>query len=174
MSRVTLLEFQQTGRDAGNWSLSGRTVLLILLLFFGTIGSVNALLVYYALSTFRGEVADHPYEDGLAYNSTIAAARAQQARNWRVDVKLVPDGEGRYVEVSAHDAQGRLIQGLAMSGNFAAPADIALDRRVTMAEERPGVYSARVPVTSGRWDLEIAARRDGEIVFQSKSRILVE
>src|SRR5438270_350517 len=33
-------------------------------------------MAYDALSTFRGEVEAHPYEDGLAYNSQLAAAAA--------------------------------------------------------------------------------------------------
>jgi len=174
MSHASQFDLEQGAFDAGKASLTGRTVLLIVLLFFGTIGGVNAALVYYALSTFRGEVSDHPYEDGLAYNKAIAAARAQEARNWRVDVKLLPQGDGKYVEITARDIQGAMIQGLEMSGNFAAPADIALDRRVSMTEQRPGVYSARVPVPGGRWDLEISARRGGETVFRSKSRIVLE
>ena len=165
---------QRNDRTGGTSSLSGRKVLAILFLFFGTTFSVNALMVYYALSTFRGEVADHPYEAGLAFNSEIAAARAQEARNWRVEINFVQGPDGKRVEVSARDAKGRPILGLHMRGAFAAPVDASLDRRIEMTERQPGVYAAQVPVVGGHWDLEIAAGRDGLALFQSKSRVLIE
>jgi nitrogen fixation protein FixH len=161
-------------RAAGEWSLSGRKVLAILVLFFGTVFSVNALMAYYALSTFRGEVADHPYEAGLAFNAEIAAARRQEARNWRVGVNFVPTADGKRFEVSARDSDGRPISGLHMTGVFAAPVDATRDRRVELIERQPGEYTALVPVAGGYWDVEIAASRDGAALFQSKSRVLIE
>ena len=161
-------------RAAGEWSLSGRKVLAILFLFFGTIFSVNALMAYYALSTFRGEVADHPYEVGLAFNAEIAAARQQDARNWRVGVNFAPAADGKRIEVSARDSDGRPIAGLHMTGVFAAPVDARRDRRVELIERQPGEYTSLVPVAGGYWDVEIAATRDGAALFQSKSRVLVE
>jgi nitrogen fixation protein FixH len=159
---------------AGKWSLSGRKVLAILVLFFGTIFSVNALMAYYALSTFRGEVADHPYEVGLAFNAEIAAAREQEARNWRVGANFVAAADGKRFEVSARDGDGRPISGLHVTGIFAAPVDATRDRRVELVERQPGEYAALVPVAGGYWDVEIAASRDGAALFRSKSRVLVE
>jgi len=171
---ATRFERQREGRQAEKSRLSGRTVLAVLILFFGTVGGVNAVMIYYALSTFRGEVADHPYEAGLAFNSDIAAARAQEARNWRVEFNFVGGPDGKRLQVVARDADGRLIAGLRMTGTFAAPVDASRDRRVELMERQPGVYAAQVPVAGGRWDIEIAARRDGAALFQSKSRILIE
>jgi len=165
-----LAEDRRPGAAQG---LTGAKVLAILLLFFGSVFSVNALMAYYALSTFRGEVADHPYEVGLAFNNEIAAARAQEARRWRVEVAFPHDGDGKRVEVSAHDAEGSAIVGLKLIATFKAPVDASRDRAVELVERRPGVYAARVPVADGRWDFEFAAQRDGDTLFQSKSRILI-
>jgi nitrogen fixation protein FixH len=165
---------RRNGRRAGKGGLTGGKILLMLSLLFGTVGSVNALMAYYAISTFRGEVNDHPYETGLAYNTQIAAAHAQEARNWRVDIRFVPAAMGKQLEVSARDADGRPIAGLRMTGLFASPVDMALDHPVKMTEQQVGVYDAPIPVTGGYWDLKIAARRDREVLFQSKSRVHLE
>jgi len=162
---------QERGAARG---LTGARVLAALILFFGVIFGVNGVLAYYAISTFRGEVADHPYEAGLAFNSEIAAARAQEARQWRVEIALPRGSDGKRVEVSARDAQGRPITGLKLTATFKAPVDASRDRLVEMSEQQPGVYATRSPAAGGHWDLEIAARRDGETLFQSKSRILIE
>jgi nitrogen fixation protein FixH len=146
---------------------------LVLLGFFGTVGTVNAVMIHYALSSFRGEVADHPYEVGLAFNSDIMAARAQEARGWKVDVAFDRDPSGRQFEVSARDAQGRPLSGLTFAGIFAAPVDATLDRKVALKEKTAGLYVGEIPVSAGRWDLELTAKRGDETLFQSKNRILV-
>jgi nitrogen fixation protein FixH len=151
--------------------LRGRTVLATLLAFFGVVGAVNALMIHYAISSFRGEVTNHPYETGLAYNSEIAAARAQEARNWDVEVKLVSDASGRRLAVVARDAQGQLIPGLNIIGLFASPVDGTLDRRIGLSEVATGTYMGKVSVASGYWDLEILAKREQATLFQSKNRI---
>jgi nitrogen fixation protein FixH len=130
-------------------------------------------MIHYALSSFRGEVADHPYEAGLAFNSDIAAARAQEARNWKVDVDFNRSSPVREFDVSAHDAQGRPVSGLSFAGVFAAPVDATLDRRVELEEKRAGVYSGEIPVVAGYWDLELTAKRGGVTLFQSKNRVVI-
>ena len=147
--------------------LTGARVLLILVAFFGVIGAVNAVMVFDAISTFRGEVVDHPFEAGLAYDADIAAAKAQAERRWKVDVALGVGSLG----VTFHDSKGQPISGLTVTGRFAAPADMSRDAKFTLEETGYGVYAGATPPPAGVWDLTIVARRDGEIVFQSKNRV---
>jgi nitrogen fixation protein FixH len=175
MSEMTIGTSSETDRvGCEGRDLEGRTVLAILVAFFGVVGLVNAVMVYYALSSFRGEVANHPYEAGLAYNSEIAAARAQNARNWNVAAKLVTEAKRGRLDVGARDAQGQPIPGLRVIGIFASPVDAALDRRIELVEAPIGSYSGEVRVAPGYWDLEILAKREGTTLFQSKNRIHVE
>lgn len=147
--------------------LTGGKVLFILLGFFGVTFAVDGLMTYDALSTFRGEVADNPYEAGLAYNDQIAAADAQSERHWKVDVTLAGGG----VRAMFHDAQGHAIDGLVVSGVFAAPADMMRDRPFAMRETGGGAYVGGQSPPSGVWDLKLKATRDGETLFQSKNRV---
>ena len=57
--------------------------------------AVNIALVIYAVGTFPGLETDDAYRKGLAYNKTLAAARAQEARAGRVDVRYAPRPRGR-------------------------------------------------------------------------------
>ena len=151
----------------GGAPLTGGRVLLILCAFFGVIGGVNALMVYDAISTFRGEVVAHPFEVGLAYDRDIAAAQEQSLRGWKVDVSLAVGA----LSVTFHDAKGQPIQGLDVTGAFAAPADMSRDRKFTLEETGYGIYGGAEPPASGVWDLTILARRDGETLFKSKNRV---
>jgi nitrogen fixation protein FixH len=146
--------------------LTGGKVLLILLGFFGVTFAVNGLMAYDAISTFRGEVADNPFEAGLAYNNQIAAADAQSGRRWKVDVTLAGA-----VRATFRDAKGQPLAGLAVSGEFDSPADMKRDRLFQMKETGPGIYVAEAPPPSGVWDLRLKAERGAETLFQSTNRV---
>lgn len=146
--------------------LTGAKVLAILVGFFCVVGGVNAVMIYDAISTFRGEVVDHPFEAGLAYDTDIAAADAQSQRRWKVDVTLAGA-----VSAAFRDAQGQPVPGLVVTGAFAAPADKSRDRKFALQETAPGVYAGASPPPSGVWDLTLEAVRDGKTLFQSRNRV---
>ena len=64
--------------------LSGRTVLLSLLGFFGIVIAANGALVAFAIGTMPGLETEKPYQAGIGYNAEIAVARAQAGRGWRL------------------------------------------------------------------------------------------
>ena len=66
--------------------LTGRHVLIAILAFFGVIFAVNGVMTYIALDSFSGLATEDAYRKGLRYNEQIAAADAQAAKGWRVDV----------------------------------------------------------------------------------------
>jgi nitrogen fixation protein FixH len=63
-------------------NVNGRDVLAILLSFFGVIFAVNGALIYAAVSTHTGLVANEPYRKGLAYNERILADERQAQLGW--------------------------------------------------------------------------------------------
>lgn len=154
---------------------TGWMALAILAGFFGAIFCANASLVYYAISTFSGEQEASPYERGLAYDKDIAAARAQDARGWRVSVNAVrpQSGAPALIDITMRDADDQPIQGLAVTAALEFPADKKLDQRTTVNEAEPGDYRADASLPPGQWDLVIEARRDGERLFRSRNRIVL-
>jgi nitrogen fixation protein FixH len=146
--------------------LTGAKVLLMLLGFFGVVFSVNGLMAYDAIATFRGEVVDHPYQLGLHYDSQLAAAEAQSERHWKVDVTLAGA-----VRATFSDADGKPLTGLEVTGAFDAPADMRRDRGFALSETAPGVYVGAAPPPSGVWDLRLKAIQGGKTMFQSKNRV---
>jgi nitrogen fixation protein FixH len=154
----------------------GWMVMATLIVFFGTIFVANGSLVYYALSTFSGEQEASPYEHGLAYDKDIAAAREQDARQWRVSVNAlrVQAGAPASITVAMRDADDRPLQGLEVKATLEFPADKRLDRHASLSEAAPGEYRAESPLTAGQWDLVVEARRDGARLFRSRNRIVLQ
>jgi nitrogen fixation protein FixH len=160
--------------DSG-WRFTGWMALASIVGFFATIFIANGSLVYYALSTFSGEEEASPYEHGLAYDKDIAAAREQDARQWRVSVnalRLQP-GAPAQIAVAMRNGQDEPLRGLVVKATLEYPADKKFDRRATLIESAPGEYRAEAPLGEGQWDLIIEAQRDGERLFRSRNRIVL-
>ena len=84
--------------------LRGRHVLWVFLGFFATVFVVNGAMIYSAVSTYSGLVANEPYRKGLHYNERIAAAERQANLGWTDTLQVGRDGQ---VRMLLSDADGR-------------------------------------------------------------------
>jgi nitrogen fixation protein FixH len=151
--------------------LTGKHVLALLLLFFGTVFGVNFYMARAAIQTFSGLEADKPYQEGLRYDDEINRAREQGKRGWSVNASVRAQGDGAVVEVTQRDASGLVTPGLTFTAVFMHPADRRRDVKVALANIDAGSYQAVAPVGVGQWDVTIEARHDDELLFRSVSRV---
>lgn len=159
----------QNGRPWTGW-----TVLLALLGFFGVVFAVNGVMMYEALSTLSGVDTDSAYQAGLMYEQSVALAKAQDARHWRVDAQLTPSSAGERLVVSARDATGQPLAGMQASAVFERPTDRRLDRDVVLVEDTAGRFRGSADVTAGQWNLVIELTRQGEQLFRSTNRVILK
>lgn len=155
--------------------LTGRTVLVCILSFFGVIISVNVTMMTLAIRTLPGTEVESAYQSGLAYNREISAAQAQEARGWRVAAHVARslDGHGS-IDVEARDSNGAAVSGVTFTARLARPADSKADHAVTLIERKGGVYRGVADdVAAGQWDLVIEADRGSERLFLSRNRVLL-
>lgn len=153
--------------------LTGRTVLLCFLGFFGLVTAVNAIMIFAAVSTFGGVEAASSYQAGLAFSRESAAAQAQAARHWSVTARVRPDGQATRVDVDARGTDGAPITGLTATARLIHPADARADHPVALSELSAGTFrGTTVPVT-GQWDVIIELSRDGERLFRSRNRVVL-
>ena len=72
--------------------------------FFGVVIGVNLVMMRLAIQTLPGTEVDSAYGASLAYEKEIATARAQSARNWKVDAHVERSGQGgATLQVEARD-----------------------------------------------------------------------
>jgi nitrogen fixation protein FixH len=156
--------------------LTGRTVLICLIVFFGIIIGVNLTLAKLAIDTLPGTEVDSAYSASLAYESEIAAAREQAARGWHVNAHVARDAEGRgEVRVEARDRNGAPIQGLNFTGRLERPADRRADRPVELKDTGSAAYRGSVvALAPGLWDLVLEGDVAGKRLFLSKNRIVLD
>ena len=153
--------------------LTGRTVLLSLLVFFAVVIGVNGVMIALAIGTMPGLESEKPYQAGISYNAEIETARAQAARRWSVASHVGRELGGRAsVEVVARDADGASVSRLTVTVRLMRPTDQRADREMSLHERERGTYLADVAdVAPGAWDLEIKAGRGPEQLFRSHNRI---
>ena len=133
--------------------ITGRMVLTWLLIFFGVIIAVNGAFVYFALNSWPGLSTEQAYEDGLAYNKTLDAAKRQHDQGWKSFLEL---GADEQLQVRFFDKSGAVITGLSPKARLGRAINENEDRELSLSESKPGIYTAPVTgLASGRWKVEL-------------------
>jgi len=150
--------------------ITGRTVLLYFIGFFGIIFAMNFYMVRVAVSSFSGVETESAYKAGLSFKNDVAAAHAQDARHWSVEASMQ---RGTYTSllITARDAQGLALAGLAPAVRLAHPTDKRRDVALEFVELTSGQFKSLTPLPEGQWDLVIELKREAGTVFRSKSRV---
>jgi nitrogen fixation protein FixH len=170
---MTVISAQRSGASPGRpRELTGRTVLICLVGFFAVVVAVNAVMVRAAVTTFGGLETASSYQAGLNFARDLAAAQAQDARDWRVDARLRHQAQApMQVELSVHDRAGHPLAGLAATVVLFHPTDRRLDRAVEMRADSVGRFRGSTAPAPGQWDLVIELTRDDERLFRSRKRL---
>lgn len=148
---------------------TGRHMLAVALLFFGTIIGVNLVMVISATGTFPGLVVKNSYIASQNFNLTLAEARAQDETGWRMDLEA---GDGA-IAVRLFDRDGVPLRGLDVIAAAGRPSTTGEDRSIALVRDGAG-YRAAEALPPGVWEIAIEARRDGTRVFGARERIHVD
>jgi nitrogen fixation protein FixH len=152
--------------------LTGRTVLICLIGFFGVVAAVNAVMIRAATSTFAGVEVDSSYQAGLRFQHELEAVRAQDARHWSVTARLARRADGAAeLTLSVRDRNGAPLPGLEAVARLEHPTDARHDHAIAMQPTGPGAFAGATPAEPAQWDLLIELSRDGRTLFRSKSRV---
>ena len=143
--------------------ITGRRVLAWMIAFFGVVMVVNGVFVYLALDSWPGLSTPRAYEEGIAYNDTLADAARQRGLGWRSRADFgAPTPKGRLVSVFLTDGAGRPLSGRLVKGELARPVGEGARIPVDFVEETPGIYAALVRVpAAGRWRLDLSVGEAG-------------
>lgn len=133
--------------------------------FFGIVVAANATMITVAVTSFTGIGAEnqHSYQQGLAYNDTLAAVRAQKALGWQGALAVEGLGERQAVlDLSLRDAEGHPIDRAAVAVQLRRPTEAAADFSAELPFVRTGHYRATLAFPlPGIWDVFIDAEAAG-------------
>jgi nitrogen fixation protein FixH len=155
--------------------LTGRTVLAVLLVFFGVVIGVNMLMMKFAIDTLSGTEVDSAYSASLAFKAEIAKAREQERRGWHVNAHVERNADGiATVAIEARDREGAPLSGIDFFARLARPTDKRADRMIALASRGAGAFrGAAAGIEPGQWDLVIEADGAAGRLFLSTTRLVL-
>ncbi|MBX9591297.1 MAG: FixH family protein [Hyphomonadaceae bacterium] len=152
-------------------SLRDGHVLGIFLGFFAVVFMVNGAMIYSAVSTHSGLVANEPYRKGLHYNERIVAGDRQVRLGWTETLEVGRDGR---VRLALTEADGSAVRGMQIAGVLGRPATNRHDIALKFVETSPGQYEARAsPLAEGNWllSLEAGVHEAADPVYRMRRRL---
>jgi nitrogen fixation protein FixH len=158
-----------------NGEITGKTVLICFVGFFGIVATVNAIMIRAAVTTFAGTETASAYKAGLGYKNEESAAAAQAKLDWQVDVRISHAASGEMIlTVDVRDQSQLPVYGISVAARLAHPLNARLDRAVELARMTDGSFRGTAEATPGQWTLTIDVTRDGERVYRTKSRVVLK
>jgi nitrogen fixation protein FixH len=154
-------------------ALTGRDVLLWLVVGFGLIIAVNMAFIVISVRTYRGEDEQKPYLQGIEYNHTLAEREKQAELGWRATIGAarLPDGRVR-IAVSLVHPDGAPEMHAVLSGELRHPADESRDLPLRLRETGSGEYQGEIDgVASGTWD--VVVKSSASQPFEASRRLWV-
>lgn len=136
---------------------TGKHMTIILVVFFGTVMTVNFTMAYFASSTFSGTVVDNSYVASQKFNGWLQQAREQKALDW--NVAIVRGGDGR-LEAELTRA-GTPMTDARIFGVARHPIGREPERPISFRSLGEGRYQGLETLPVGRWIIQVEIRSDG-------------
>jgi nitrogen fixation protein FixH len=128
---------------------------------FGVIIAVNAVMIWFAVSSFSGLYSTNPREQGLHYNDVLARQKQRDALGWKVDVAWQPAASR--LEIDVRDVSDQPIAGARVTANLVRPVEKRAPVVVAMEPVDIGRFLARIDLPAhGNWDVDIVVESAGQ------------
>lgn len=149
---------------------TGWHMLVVMVLFFGTVISVNIVMAIYANTSWTGLVVQNTYVASQEFNSRAEAGRAQAAKGWKTALELQPG----LVRFALTDATGAAIHPKGVTATFRRPAYEAEDQTIALKPLPGGAYRAEQTIRDGIWIVEVDADIGEALPYRDVRRIIVK
>lgn len=158
-------------KQAVQQEFTGRHMLIIMVLFFGTIITVNLIMATLANTSWSGLVVRNSYVASQEFNEKAVAARAQAALGWTPVIRF---GSGRITFQMQDKSGGQIVlEGVKLV--LRHPVGEKADLHLTLERQPDGSFSAAEAIPDGVWTVETTAlSREHPAHFTTRRVVLVE
>lgn len=148
---------------------TGWHMAIVMVLFFGTIITVNMTLAYYANKSWTGLVVKNSYVASQAFDENTALRKAQLALGWKIESFYA----GGLFSVVLNDAEGKPIEARQVLVMLGRPTTEVDDREVVLNAEAAGRYSGKSELASGLWQADVTVEYGNNEVWNRALRFTV-
>ena len=158
-----------TQRKEQGFVFTGWHMLGVMVLFFGTIITVNLIMAWNASHSWSGLVVKNTYVASQEFNGKVAEAKALAASGIEGSLTI----EGGHVAYRVVDAKGAPVIADDVTAVFKRPVDEREDFTLVLEPAGQGLFTAELTITPGQWVIDISTKRDGGKVFHQTLRTVV-
>jgi nitrogen fixation protein FixH len=132
---------------------------------FGVVLSANAIMIYFAATTWTGIAVNRSYDKGLHYNRNLEAATRMEALGWQASIETDLTGDlAGTVKVAVTEDGGAPLYRADVVVEFERPTHEGYDFSLPLQPMGSGVYSAPFAAPlAGLWDLRLIVSRDEDL-----------
>ena len=130
--------------------------------------TVNALLVWFSLSTFTGVTVPRAYERGRGYDAVLAEAARQDALGWRGEISL----EAGVLRLAMQDAAQQPLHGR-VEGVLLRPLE-GVEVPLGFTATGNGRFAARMEaLRAGQWEARLTFFDPSGTAFDMRKRFIL-
>lgn len=149
---------------------TGKHMLVIMLVFFGTVIAVNMTLVYFSRVSWSGLVVQNSYVASQSFNEDTA--RLQAAAAMGLNDRLSYD-KGKLV-LTLQDASGLPVLASNVSMSLGLATTDREDRTLVLQRTGHGTYEVETALVPGVWNGTITATVEGKGAWERIIRLTVK
>lgn len=147
---------------------TGWHMVLVMVLFFGTIISVNLVMAWNASHSWSGLVVPNTYVASQQFNGKVGEAKRLAASGIEGSLTV----EGGRIAYRVVDAKGAPVVADEVMATFKRPVDEREDFTLALEPAGQGLFAAERAIAGGQWVVDISTTRDGTKVFHQTVRIV--
>lgn len=147
---------------------TGKHMLIIVLLFFGTIISVNIFMATMAIQSWTGLVVKNSYVASQEFNGKLQASQVQAGLNLKIDLTY-EEGILKFLLVDENEVPIALRD---VKIDLTRPIGVTLDRSLVLAPAEVG-YQIDEDLPAGVWNVVIHAQVPDQPDFNYRARLIV-
>ena len=156
--------------NASRKEFTGRHMLIIMVMFFGTVIAVNLTMATLARLSWTGLVVDNSYVASQEFNEKLAESREQAARGWTPVVTFVPNE----ISYRLNDGSGSPIQVKSVDILLRRPAYQAEDEHISLEPNGNGTFGLSATIRDGVWIIESRADFGEAKPYLSSQRVVLK
>lgn len=158
------MSVMRQGRGFTGWHM-----FWIMIAFFGTIISVNFFMAYLANSSWSGMLAKNTYVASQDFNKNADQARQWTREGYKGEIRL----DGGKISYRL-EGPAEILAGVDhIEATFHRPVGDKQDFALKLTRNGD-LYTADDRLAAGPWIVDLAAMRDGDVVFHHAERIVSE
>ena len=156
-------------RTQQGFVFTGWHMMAVMVLFFGTIITVNLIMAWNASHSWSGLVVQNTYVASQQFNGKVALAKELAASGIEGNLTI----EDSRIAYRIVDAKGAPLLADDVLAVFKSPVDERKDFTVVLVPAGQGLFAAERDVPAGQWIVDIGTTRDGAKVFHQTLRTVV-